>query len=308
MRSIAILTLLLLGFSQPAFALSGKAFVYDGDTIRISGQSIRLWGIDAAELTQSCKGAPCGQMAKYKLVTIIGGRDVTCEPRGKSYQRVVALCRADGRDIGKEMIRAGMAFESIQYSGGAYTADEDDAREKHAGVWGMNAMSPTLWRMCRAENSCISRKQFLEDFRPIRGRIAPFDAAYALDYAPRVKRRGVYAVNAEVNRRPYQPDTKRDQVLAPDDFWKHGGDCDKFALTKMLELRAQGYRKMVYLVLQERDGPGAHAVLALPENGIMLALDNRYSQPVPLTTLYQMYKPVYFIDVDSGVLWHASKA
>jgi len=65
---------------------------------------------------------------------------------------------------------------------------------------------------------------------------------------------------------------------------------------------------MVYLVLQERDGPGAHAVLALPENGIMLALDNRYSQPVPLTTLYQMYKPVYFIDVDSGVLWHASKA
>ena len=47
----------------------GKAKVIDGDTIKINGQNIRLQGIDAPEMKQSCKDQnnssyACGQVSK----------------------------------------------------------------------------------------------------------------------------------------------------------------------------------------------------------------------------------------------------
>ena len=44
--------------SFPAFAddLIGQASVIDGDTLEIHGTRIRLWGIDAPESNQFCRG------------------------------------------------------------------------------------------------------------------------------------------------------------------------------------------------------------------------------------------------------------
>jgi endonuclease YncB( thermonuclease family) len=36
--------------------LAGRASVIDGDTIEVHGTRIRLWGIDAPESTQPCRG------------------------------------------------------------------------------------------------------------------------------------------------------------------------------------------------------------------------------------------------------------
>ena len=52
--------------------LSGRAVIVDGDTLRLGGERIRLKGMDAPELAQSCTGAdgrswPCGQQAKAAL-------------------------------------------------------------------------------------------------------------------------------------------------------------------------------------------------------------------------------------------------
>ena len=45
-------------FASDAFAddLAGQASVIDGDTLEIHGTRIRLWGIDAPESTQLCRG------------------------------------------------------------------------------------------------------------------------------------------------------------------------------------------------------------------------------------------------------------
>ncbi len=147
--------------------LRGPARVYDGDTIRIGGTSIRIWGIDAVELKQTCdldgRSIACGRMARDAMAQIINGRDVACTPRGRSYKRVVATCRVDGVDVAAQMARLGMAQDYARYSHGFYAADEHIARVARAGIWAMAFDAPSLWRACnlpqrknRRPASCMS--------------------------------------------------------------------------------------------------------------------------------------------------------
>jgi endonuclease YncB( thermonuclease family) len=47
---------LALGLPALADDLAGKASIIDGDTLEIHGTRIRLWGIDALESSQLCRG------------------------------------------------------------------------------------------------------------------------------------------------------------------------------------------------------------------------------------------------------------
>ena len=48
---------------------------------------------------------------------LMRGRKITCEVRVTDrYGRTVALCRADGRDLGAAMVSAGMAWAFTRYS------------------------------------------------------------------------------------------------------------------------------------------------------------------------------------------------
>jgi endonuclease YncB( thermonuclease family) len=65
----------------PAHAdITGKPRVVDGDTLVISGERIRLHGIDSPETRQTCtndgKASKCGREATAALVTRIGARAV----------------------------------------------------------------------------------------------------------------------------------------------------------------------------------------------------------------------------------------
>ena len=71
--------------------------------------SVRIWGIDAAETSQVCAdGWMAGKQASRVMLDLIRGRKITCEARVTDrYGRTVALCRADGRDLGAAMVSAG---------------------------------------------------------------------------------------------------------------------------------------------------------------------------------------------------------
>jgi endonuclease YncB( thermonuclease family) len=57
-----------------------------------------------------------GAAASRALQALMEGRAITCEPRGHDqYGRTIALCRADGRDLGADMVRAGMALAFTRY-------------------------------------------------------------------------------------------------------------------------------------------------------------------------------------------------
>src|SRR5215831_3877299 len=76
----------------------GRAWIVDGDTVRIGGVSIRLEGIDAPEWDQSCtdpggKAWLCGQVATRRLREHTRWQSLTCAPRAHDrYGRVVATC------------------------------------------------------------------------------------------------------------------------------------------------------------------------------------------------------------------------
>lgn len=113
---------------DPPLSLSGRAYVVDGDTIKIKKCQIRLFGIDAPELNH-----PYGKKAKSALISLCMGQDVKAVvTEMDAYGRTVAKCfLADGRDLSAEMVKLGLAIDWPKFSGGFYRDMElPDVRRK----------------------------------------------------------------------------------------------------------------------------------------------------------------------------------
>ena len=145
-RMIAILLLFLLLPVSAFAATSDRVRVIDGDTIDISGQRIRLHGIDTPEAKQECRrdGVTwlCGAAATNVLRKLIGGAQITCIQRDMDrYGRVVAVCHANGIDLNAAMVQSGMALAYRKYSDD-YTSQEASAKAAGRGLWAGQFVSP----------------------------------------------------------------------------------------------------------------------------------------------------------------------
>src|SRR5258705_9766360 len=100
--------------------LAGQASVIDGDTLEIHGTRIRLWGIDAPESSQLCRGEDslqyrCGAKAANDLDAFIARRPVGCIPISLDrYGRMVASCSVGGVDLGGWLVSNGLALDCPQ--------------------------------------------------------------------------------------------------------------------------------------------------------------------------------------------------
>jgi endonuclease YncB( thermonuclease family) len=144
-----------------AVLLTGSASIIDGDTLEIHGTRIRLWGIDAPESSQLCRGDDslqyrCGARAANALYDYIARHPVTCEFRALDrYSRTVAVCSMDGADLAERidlnewLVRNGWALDWMHYSGGRYAAAMHDAQQAERGIWSGSFIEPWKYRACR---------------------------------------------------------------------------------------------------------------------------------------------------------------
>jgi endonuclease YncB( thermonuclease family) len=107
----------------------------------------RIWGIDAAEMKQACAdGWMAGKKAAAAMLELVKGRTITCEPKARDrYGRTVAICRADGVDLGPSMVSAGMAWAFTRYSSD-YVSQERAAIGAGLGVHTHDCEKPCDWR------------------------------------------------------------------------------------------------------------------------------------------------------------------
>jgi endonuclease YncB( thermonuclease family) len=150
MRRAVLLAALCLGLAGGA-AAEPAVRVIDGDGLRIEGQAVRLWGIDAPELDQTCeqdgREIPCGEDARFLLGALVMAGNLTCETQDTDrYGRTVARCFAGGHDLAGEMVRQGYALDWPRYSGGFYAGQEAEARSHRRGLWAGEFVAPSLWR------------------------------------------------------------------------------------------------------------------------------------------------------------------
>lgn len=113
--------------------IKGRAWVIDGDTIVVNRVKIRLAGIDAPELDQ-----PWGQKSKWEMIKLCKGQTISVELSGQtSYDRLVGTCfLPDGRDLGAEIIKAGLALDGGHFSAGKYRHLEDPAMRRKLRGYG----------------------------------------------------------------------------------------------------------------------------------------------------------------------------
>lgn len=119
-----VLIAVLLATAGPALTadVTGQASVIDGDTIEIHGTRIRLWGIDAPEGTQLCRGEDslqyrCGAKAANDLDAFIARSN-------------------------------GLALDWPNYSKGMYDKIQKEAERGGRGMWSGSYVQPWQYRTC----------------------------------------------------------------------------------------------------------------------------------------------------------------
>ena len=93
--------------------IHGRISVYDGDTIRLGDERIRVVGFDTPELGHRArcnKEARAAKQAKQVLIGEIARGDVELHRQGTDrYGRTLARVTVNGRDVANTMIGRGLA-------------------------------------------------------------------------------------------------------------------------------------------------------------------------------------------------------
>jgi endonuclease YncB( thermonuclease family) len=160
-NAMVVFVALMPACAAAADNLAGRATVIDGDTMEIHGTRIRLWGIDAPESNQLCRGEDslqyrCGAKAANDLDAFIAGRPVSCIPISlDQYRRTVASCSVDRTDLAEWLVGTGLAIDWPQYSKGKFNLIQRKAEHEGRGMWAGSYVEPWLYRVDNPNDTSV---------------------------------------------------------------------------------------------------------------------------------------------------------
>ncbi len=140
--------------------LNDELSVHDGDTFQLGEVSLRLWGLDAPELDQICRGLEnCGVHSRDQLASFLEGALVQCNQERsirsgrltESFGRPLVQCwRIQGGDrtnVAAWMIENGLA---ARYQDNDRYGFNDEVRHgSDLGVMRACSLRPDVWRSDR---------------------------------------------------------------------------------------------------------------------------------------------------------------
>lgn len=135
----------------PAEEISGAARVVDSNTLEIGSRRVRLIGVDAPDLAQTCptrKGGtyPCGQVAAQTLAKLVKDGPLVCQgDKTDAAGRLLVRCTIRGFDVGEQFVLTGRAFADPE-TGDAYRRAEGTAEKLREGMWRGEFQKPWEWR------------------------------------------------------------------------------------------------------------------------------------------------------------------
>jgi endonuclease YncB( thermonuclease family) len=140
--------------------ISGRPTVTDGATLAIGETEIRLFGIDAPEMSSGH-----GHFARAALEDLLAGQEVHCFVRDRDqYKRLVAVCGTKRTpDLAAALLAAGEVITFRRFLKGspeesAYINAERLARSRAIGLWARAAeptgCSPGLTAACIGDGNC----------------------------------------------------------------------------------------------------------------------------------------------------------
>jgi endonuclease YncB( thermonuclease family) len=134
---------------QQESVFSGPFFVIDGDTLAVGPERLRLLGIDAPELRQTCldeaqRAWACGEEARAALARLMRGELPECRGEARDrYRRVLVSCVSGGQTVNGRMVASGFALAT-----GAITfrREQSGAETAHRGIWRGTFEHPRVFR------------------------------------------------------------------------------------------------------------------------------------------------------------------
>ena len=140
---------------------TGRVHVSDGDSLVVGGQRVRLFGIDAHELDQSCwtnngREVACGEWAKDWAEERFEGRWAECRTREYDrYDRALATCEIGGEDVGEVLLKAGVVAVYPRDTLRDYLDYEKEAQLLERGIWAWESERPIDHRAAQRSRSDI---------------------------------------------------------------------------------------------------------------------------------------------------------
>ncbi len=131
--------------------IQGAGRVAGPGLVRIGSSLVRLNDVTMLDFSQTCRRADgsawsCGAAAERAFEKLVRSRkSLRCDISGEADGLRNGTCELDGKDLAAELVRQGLAFaDGSLWS--SYSAQQAEAQEAKAGLWGGEPERPDAWR------------------------------------------------------------------------------------------------------------------------------------------------------------------